>query len=475
MRNLLFARSISESGCTRRLADSVLFCYFAPLPSDAAINEQGLHHQLTAGQMAMVAVGGSIGTGLLLGSGAAMEAAGPAAILSFIAAAFINWTVAMALGELACAHPAAGSFGVYGDLYLNSYAGFIARAGYWAGLALAIGAEMVAAATYMSAWFPAVHAAIWIVVFAALLLAINLNSVGSYGRIEFWLSMIKLATIAAFIVIGASLLLSGRAAPQYSAQGGFFPKGPWSPLIALTFAVYSFGGVEMVAVTTGESRSSKETPRAVWLTFLTLTFVYVGAMVVLLGVMPWNHAGVTESPFVTTFRTVKIPHASGVMNFVVLTAALSGANATIYVASRMIFSLARTGWAPTGLGRLNHAGSPQYAVALSCCGILFALALVLWAPENAFRYIVGAAFTGMILAWLVSLAAHINFRRQHSPEDLAALPLRSPLGIWGSVLGLVLVSAALVQTWLTPRMNLWSGLALLAILTLAFLVLRPRS
>ena len=442
------------------------------MPSDAPIhqtppNEQGLHHQLTAGQMAMVAVGGSIGTGLLLGSGAAMEVAGPAAILSFIAAAFINWTVAMALGELACAHPAAGSFGVYGDIYLNDFAGFIARAGYWVGLALAIGAEMVAAATYMSAWFPGVRSYIWIVVFAAGLLVINLRSVGSYGRVEFWLSMIKVATIVAFIVIGAALLVGGRATPQYNAQGGFFPKGPWSPLIALTFAIYSFGGVEMVAVTTGESRSSKETPRAVW-----LTFVYVGAIVVLLGVMPWNHAGVTESPFVTTFRTVKIPHAAGIMNFVVLTAALSGANATIYVASRMIFSLARTGWAPASLGRLNHEGSPQNAVLHSCFGILFALALVLWAPENAFRYIVGAAFTGMILSWIVSLAAHVSFRNRRTPEELAALPLRSPLGKWGSILGFVGVTVALVQTWLTPRMNLWSGLACIAVLVVAYLVIK---
>ncbi len=420
--------------------------------------------------MAMVAVGGSIGTGLLLGSGAAMEVAGPAAILSFIAAAFINWTVAMALGELACAHPAAGSFGVYGDLYLNSFAGFIARAGYWIGLALAIGAEMVAASTYMAAWFPGVRPYLWIIVFGALLLIVNLRSVGSYGRFEFWFSMIKLATIVAFILIGAALLTSGRAAPQYNTQGGFFPKGLLSPLIAMTYAIYSFGGVEMVAVTTGESRSSKETPRAVWITFLTLTFVYVGAIVVLLGVMPWNHAGVTESPFVTTFRTVKIPHASGVMNFVVLTAALSGANATLYVASRMIFSLARTGWAPASLGRLNPEGSPQNAVLHSSFGILFALALVLWAPENAFRYIVGAAFTGMILSWLVSLAAHINFRRRRTPEELAALPLRSPLGIWGSVLGFVAVAAALLQTWLSPLVNLWSGLACIGVLIVAYAV-----
>jgi AAT family amino acid transporter len=444
-----------------------------PLSPQSNTHEDGLRHQLSAGQMAMVAVGGSIGTGLLLGSGAAMEVAGPAAILSFIAAAFINWTVAMALGELACAHPAAGSFGVYGDLYLNSFAGFIARAGYWIGLSLAIGAEMVAASTYMLTWFPGVHPYIWILVFAAVLLVINLRSVGSYGRIEFWLSMIKLSTIIAFIMIGAALLLGHRITPQYNAQGGFFPKGLWSPLVALTFAVYSFGGVEMVAVTSGESRSSKDTPRAVWLTFITLTFVYVGAIVILLGVMPWNHAGVTESPFVTTFRTVKIPHASAVMSFVVLTAAISGANATLYVASRMLFSLARTGWAPARLGRLNHEGSPQYAVLVSSFGILFALALVLWAPENAFRYIVGAAFTGMILSWLVSLAAHISFRNRRSPADLAALPLRSPLGQWGSILGLIMVTIALIQTWLYPLVNLYSGLTCLAVLTLTYALMKP--
>ena len=422
----------------------------------------------------MVAVGGSIGTGLLLGSGAAMEVAGPAAILSFVAAAFVNWTVAMALGELACAHPAAGSFGVYGDLYLNSFAGFMARAGYWLGLVLAIGAEMVAAATYMAAWFPGVPSYWWIILFGATLLVINLRSVGSYGRFEFWLSMIKLATIIAFILIGAGLLASGRAAPQYTAHGGFFPKGLWSPLIALTYAVYSFGGVEMVAVTTGEARSTKETPRAVWLTFLTLTFVYVGAMVVLLGLMPWNHAGVTESPFVTTFRNLRIPHAAGMMNFVVLTAALSGANATLYVASRMIFSLARSGWAPAGLGRLNHEGSPQNAVLESSVGIVFALALVLFAPENAFRYLLGAAFTGMILSWLVSLLAHLRFRRMRSGENLAALPLRSPLGAWGSLLGFAGVSTALIQTWLHPTMNLISGLSLIAVLVVAYLILRKK-
>jgi L-asparagine transporter-like permease len=424
--------------------------------------------------MAMIAVGGSIGTGLLLGSGAAMEIAGPAAILSFLAAAFISFTVAMALGELACAHPAAGSFGVYGSIYLGPFAGFIARAGYWVGMALNIGAEMIAAATYMAYWFPSVRAYIWILVFSALLLAVNLRSVGSYGRFEFWFSMLKLLTIAAFIVIGALLLFSGHVAPHYRAHGGLLPNGALSPLIAMTFALYSFGGVEMVAVTTGESGSSKNTPRAVWLTFLILTFVYLGAIVVLLGVMPWNHAGVTESPFVTVFRIAKIPSAPGLMNFVVLSAALSGANAALYIGSRMLFSLSRTGWAPASLGRVNHSGSPQFAVVVSSFGILVALALALWAPMNAFRYLIGAAFTGMILSWLVSLAAHISFRRHQSAKQIAELPLGSPLGKWGSPLGFVLVSVATIQTWLSPIVNLWSGLACLSLLAVAYYFVKSR-
>src|SRR5271170_620668 len=256
--------------------------------------ESGLLHQLTAGQMTMVAVGGSIGTGLLLGTAAAIELAGPAVILSFILAAFISWTVALALGELASTHPAAGSFGVYGDLYLNQWAGFVSRAGYWLGIAVSIGAEMVASATYMQLWFPHVPAIVWVLAFSAFLLSVNLLAVHTYGRFEFWFAMIKVAVIATFIMLGAALLLSGRVAPQYTNHGGFFPLGPAAPLLAITFAIYSFGGVEIVAVTSGESRSTKAIGSAVRWTFLTLTLVYLGAVIILVGVMPWNRAGVTE-------------------------------------------------------------------------------------------------------------------------------------------------------------------------------------
>lgn len=422
----------------------------------------------------MVAVGGSIGTGLLLGSAAALEIAGPSVILSYVVATFIAYTVAMALGELASTHPAAGSFGVYGELYLNPYLGFLCRAGYWASISFSIGAELTASATYMSYWLPAVPGVVWVLIFSTVLVIVNLRDVGSFGRFEFWFAMIKFATIVAFILAGAALLFGGRVAPQYTAHGGFFPKGPVAPLLAVFFAIYAFGGVEMLAVTTGESRSAKEISRAARLTFFLLAGLYLGAIIVLIGVMPWNHAGVAESPFVSVMRQAHIPAAAYFMNFVVLTAALSGANAKLYVASRLLFSMGRTGWAPAWVGKLNAAGSPRVALLVSSYGIVSALIIENYAPKQAFLYIMGAAFSGLILSWAVSLAAHVSFRRSLTPEQISAMPMRSPLGAWGSMLGFVLVSVAIVNTVLSSRINEVSALVFYAALTAAYFWLKGR-
>jgi amino acid transporter, AAT family len=443
--------------------------------SHPANPESGLRRQLTAGQMTMVAVGGSIGTGLLLGSAAAIELAGPAVILTFVLAAFISWTVALALGELASAHPAAGSFGVYGDLYLNRYAGFISRAGYWIAVAFSIGAEMIASATYMQFWFPHIPAILWVLIFSVFLLAVNFLSVHLYGRFEFWFAMIKVAVVAAFIVLGAGLLLTGRTAPQYTAHGGFFPLGAAAPLLAITFAIYTFAGVEFVAVSSGESASATAVSHAARMTFLTLALLYLGAVVVLVGVMPWNRAGVTESPFVTVFRSVSLPGAAHFMNFVVLTAALSGANATLYISSRLLFSLARTGWAPRALGRLNAKGTPTLALLVSSYGIVAALALEHWAAPKAFEYVLRGAFLGIILAWIVSLAAHINFRRQLTAAQTAEIPSPSPLGKWGSIIGLLVIVASTAKTWWDSRINLIAGVTFLIALTILYYLLRPKA
>ena len=434
--------------------------------------EQGLRHQLAAGQMAMVAVGGSIGTGLLLGSAAAIEVAGPSVILTFLFAAFVTWTITLAIGELASLHPAAGSFQLYGDLYLSEWAGFLSGAGYWAAIAISIGAEMVASATYMAFWFPAVPPIVWVAIASALLLGVNLLSVGRYGRFEYWFAMIKVVVVAAFIVLGAELMLGGRTSPQYTAHGGLFPNGALATLLAVPFALYTFAGVEFVAVTSGESRSTDEVARATRLTFVILTTVYLGAIVVLTGVMPWNRAGVRESPFVTVFRTVRVPGASHLMNFAVLTAALSAANAALYSASRTLFSLARNGWAPASLGRLNRAGSPTLAVLASSFAIVLALVLERWAPQQAFVSILNAALFGLLLSWLVSLASHVRFRQTASASELANLPRRSSLGAAGSAIGFVLIVLAILKTWWDSRVVFASGVVYLAALNAAYLLLR---
>jgi L-asparagine transporter-like permease len=211
------------------------------------------------------------------------------------------------------------------------------------------------------------------------------------------------------------------------------------------------------------------------MTFLTLTFLYLGAIVILVGIMPWNRAGVTESPFVTVFRSVNFPGAGHFMNFVVLTAALSGANAALYISSRMLFSLARTGWAPPALGRLSAKGTPTLALLVSSYGIIVALVLERWAPAKAFEYILRGAFFGMMLSWITSLAAHISFRRRLTAAQAAEIPARSPLGKYGSIVGLVVVVAAIAKTWWDSRINLIAGLTFLIALTFLYFLLRPNA
>jgi len=438
--------------------------------------EQGLKRQLSAGQIAMVAVGGSIGTGLLLGSGAAIQVAGPAVVISYLISALIAWTVAMAMGELSAMHPAAGSFGVYAETYLNDWAGFVARYGYWCAVVIAIGAELVAAGTYMRIWFPTVPVVIWMVVFGILLLLINFRPVHDYGTLEYWFAFIKVITIFLFIAIGAALLLGGRVTPQYNPHGGFAPRGWRAILFPVTFGLFSFLGIEMVAVSSGEARSSAEISRATRMAFALLGFVYLGAMAVLVGVMPWSDAGVAQSPFVMVFQVARIPAAKFIMNMVVLSAALSAANATLYVASRMLFSLARYGYAPRKLGELNAQSVPMAALLVSMQGIVAAIGVQFGTPD-AYLYIINASLIGGMLAWLVSLAAHVRFRQTLSAEQLSSMQLRSPLGAFGSVIGFGAIVAAVAATaWVDQsRAAAWSAPVYTLLLTVAYWLVKKRA
>jgi AAT family amino acid transporter len=457
----------------RKIYEKTLICYNNLYHFLMRDQEQGLKRELTARQMAMVAVGGSIGTGLLLGSGAAIQVAGPAVVLTYVLSALISWTVAMALGEMSSVHPAAGSFGVYAELYLNRWAGFIARYGYWLSVVMAIGSEVAAAGTYMQEWFPNVPVVVWMVVFGLFLAGINLFSVGHYGTFEYWFALIKVVTIFVFILMGAALLFGGKVQPQYLSNGGLAPKGWFAPFLAVSFGLYSFLGIEMVAISSGEARSAADIGRATRIAFVMLAFIYVGAMAVLVGVMPWQRAGVSQSPFVTVFAVAGIPAARLIMNAVVLTAALSAANASLYVTSRMLFSLARVGYAPKQLGALNQHGVPMGALLTSMLGIAAAIVVQHRVHGNAYLYIINVSLAGGMIAWLVSLLAHVRFRRSLSPAQLTELSIRSPLGAAGSILGFIAVVAAIAGTSWVSQSSIAAKSAgiYLAVLTLAYLLM----
>src|SRR5438552_1039092 len=410
-----------------------------------------LRRQLTAGQMSMVAVGGSIGTGLLLGSGAAIQIAGPGVIISYIIGTCIAFVVTMALGEMACRHPGAGSFGIYADLYVGEWAGFIVRNAYWFSIMISVSGELVAAATYTRFWLPQVPALVWIAVYAALLLFINLRQVGDFGAFEYWFAMIKVVIIFIFVLLGTALLVGHKVQAQYTSDGGFLPHGAAAPLLALSFPLFSFLGTEMIAISSEEAASIANIRRATYITFAPLAFLYLGATVVLTGILPWSQAGVTESPFVTVFAAARLPAVRHIMNFVVLTAALSGSNASLYVTSRMLYSLAQSGYAPRRLTRLDSSGAPRWSVLASTVGILVALVVEYFTPANAFLYIIGASLFGGMLAWGIALASHIAMRRRISPADLAALPMRAPGGVVASALALAGIIAAVVLTWWVPQ------------------------
>src|SRR5438309_612275 len=225
--------------------------------SSAPASPESAHllRQLTAGQMCMVAVGGSIGTGLLLGSGAAIQIAGPGVIISYVIGACIAFVVTMALGEMACRHPGAGSFGIYADLYLGEWAGFIVRNAYWFSIMISVSGELVAAATYTRFWFPNIPALVWIAVYAALLLFINLRQVGDFGAFEYWFAMIKVVIIFIFVLLGTALLVGHKVQAQYTSDGGFLPHGAAAPFLPLSFPLFILvrPGVVAVAFETSES------------------------------------------------------------------------------------------------------------------------------------------------------------------------------------------------------------------------------
>ncbi len=395
--------------------------------------ESGLKRELSLRLLGMIAIGQSIGTGLFLGSGISVQMAGPGVVLSYVIGALITYVVMLALSEMTAAHPTAGSFGVYAEQYLGPWAGLATRYTYSVAQIIAIGGQIVAAAIYCSYWFPHIQSWVWIAGFSIALVTVNILNVGSFGESEYWFSLIKVLAIC-FLIAAGIVLFAGIGVPRrgfeaYGGHGGFFPHGLAGIWAAVTMAVFSFYGLEAAAVGSGETRDPEKTvPRALRRVMARLAFFYIGSMIVLVGIVPWDQTGIGESPFVLVFRKIGIPGAAGLMNLVVLTAALTSINANLYTASRTLFSLARSGQAPAALGRLTGRGVPRNAVLASAAGLGIAALVNRLYAETAYVYMLGVALFGAIFCWSIILATHVRFRKANTPY-LSILGICTLLGV----------------------------------------------
>ncbi|HET9445067.1 MAG TPA: amino acid permease, partial [Steroidobacteraceae bacterium] len=299
--------------------------------TQTADREHGLDKALTRAQVVMIGLGGAIGTGLFMGSGIAIGYAGPAVILSYAIAGFIALVMVFSLSEMAVVHPAAGSFGVYAETYLNPWSGFIVRYTYWLAQVIAIGGEAVACGIYMTFWIPEAPVWMWSLGFAIILLYVNSRSVGNFGTFEYWFAMIKVTAIVLFIILGTVNIL-GIGVPAVGFRnltelpGGFMPHGFAGVWMAVIMGCFSFNGIEVIAVTSGETKDPvKAIPAALRTMLLRLFLFYILALTIVVTFVPWTETGarvVEQSPFVKVFAQSGVAYAAGIMNFVVLSAAL---------------------------------------------------------------------------------------------------------------------------------------------------------
>ena len=415
---------------------------------------EGLQRSLSQRQLTMMAIGGAIGVGLFLGSSVTIRLAGPGVILSYLLGAGIALIMSYVLAEMAVVQPVAGAFGVYADTYLNRWAGFSVRATYGAAQIIAIGAEVTAAAIYISFWFPNVPQWIWVVSISAALVALNAMQVNRLGEFEYWFAMIKVAAILAFIFVGIYLIFGqgsrGRTGwANLTQYGGFLPAGWRGVWLALTITLTSYMGVEIIAVTAGEAEHPEVTiPRAMRNIVWRLILFYVAAIAIMVAMVPWNETSssstVSGSPFVTAFVAIRLPFAAAIMNFVVLTAALSSVNTNLYLSTRMLYSLGQEGYVPRWMGKVSRHGVPHLALLASTAGIIAAILLAVFAPKNAFLMLYGAAVAGMLFVWFVILRTHLRFRQALTGEQLLSLPMRlraHPFFTLAAILFIVAIAA----------------------------------
>ncbi|MGO4248310.1 amino acid permease [Paenarthrobacter sp. RAF54_2] len=433
--------------------------------------DQQLSKSLKPRHLSMIAIAGVIGAGLFVGSGAAIQQAGPGILVAYLAAGLVVILVMRMLGEMAAANPETGSFSTYADKALGRWAGFSIGwlyAWFWI---IVLGIEATAGAAIMHRWVPGVDQWVWALVLMVLLTLTNLGSVKSYGEFEFWFASIKVAAIVIFLLAGIAAILGlipGVSAPGVANlldQGGFMPNGPGAVLAGILVVVFSFFGAEIATIAAGESENPVDAvKKAVKSTVWRILIFYIGSIAIVVTLLPWNSASVAKSPYVAVIELYGIPGAGTIMDIVVLTSVLSCLNSGLYTASRMLFSLSQRGDAPKSWMKISKRGVPAAAVLASTVVGFITVGLNYVAPDTVFLFLVNTSGAIALFVWLVIASSQLILRRRMgaAAKDLDLKMWFFPYLTWmaiGSIIALIIGMVILEST----RESLFLSLALAAV------------
>lgn len=394
--------------------------------ADDMVNPVGLKRGLKNRHIQLIALGGAIGTGLFLGSAGVLKSAGPSMILGYAVAGFIAFLIMRQLGEMIVEEPVAGSFSHFAHKYWGGYAGFLAGWNYWVLYVLVGMAELTAVGKYIQFWWPEIPTWVSALVFFVAVNLINTLNVKFFGEAEFWFAIIKVVAIVGMIVLGCYLLFSGTGGPQASVSnlwehGGFFPHGVGGLVMAMAIIMFSFGGLEMLGFTAAEADQPRTViPKAINQVIYRILIFYIGALVVLLSLTPWDSLLATlnasgdaysGSPFVQVFSMLGSNTAAHILNFVVLTAALSVYNSGTYCNSRMLLGMAEQGDAPKALAKIDKRGVPVRSILASAAITLVAVLMNYLMPHDALELLMSLVVATLVINWAMISFSHFKFRQ----------------------------------------------------------------
>ncbi|WP_030986734.1 amino acid permease [Streptomyces sp. NRRL WC-3744] len=408
--------------------------------------DASLSHGLKQRHLSMIALGGVIGAGLFVGSGAGIAAAGPSIVIAYTLSGVLVMLVMRMLGEMSAAYPSSGSFSAHAERAIGPWAGFAAGWSFWVLLCTAVGLEGIGAAKIVQGWLPGTPQWMWVALFMVVFCGANLAAVKNFGEFEFWFAALKVGAISLFLILGGLAIagvLPGTDSPGASNLTDFLPHGSEGLLVGLLASVFAYGGLETVTIAAAESEDPvRGVASAVRTAMWRIALFYIGSMAVVVTLVPWSSAEVVaKGPYVATLDHLGIPGAGQLMNVVVLVALLSAMNANIYGSSRIAYSLVERGQGPKALARLS-GGVPRVAVLTPCFFGFVCVLLSYWRPDDVFPWLLNMIGAVILVVWIFIAVSQLLLRRRierEAPEKLVVRMWGFPWLTWVALAGMAAI------------------------------------